>query len=99
MAPSRNAARRRGKPHTIFQIGQAYRPERKYSIGQDVKTDIHTGDEIEDMCVAFNSMVATINRQAVEIREQEKQNAMVLYKLLVTQIDPHFIYNTMNVIW
>ena len=64
-----------------------------------MKTDIHTGDEIEDMCVAFNSMVATINRQAVEIREQEKQNAMVLYKLLVTQIDPHFIYNTMNVIW
>lgn len=69
-----------------------------FHIGQDVKTDIHTGDEIEDMCVAFNSMVATINRQAVEIREQEKQNAMVLYKLLVTQIDPHFIYNTMNVI-
>ena len=69
-----------------------------FHIGQDVKTDIHTGDEIEDMCVAFNSMVTTINRQALEIREQEKQNAMVLYKLLVTQIDPHFIYNTMNVI-
>lgn len=69
-----------------------------FHIGQNVKTDIHTGDEIEDMCVAFNSMVATINHQALEIREQEKQNAMVLYKLLVTQIDPHFIYNTMNVI-
>lgn len=69
-----------------------------FQIGQNVKTDIHTGDEIEDMCVAFNSMVSTINKQTLEIRAQEKQNAMVLYKLLVTQIDPHFIYNTMNVI-
>lgn len=69
-----------------------------FHIGQDIKTDIHTGDEIEDMCVAFNSMVSTINQQAVEIRAQEKRNAMMLYKLLVTQIDPHFIYNTMNVI-
>ena len=69
-----------------------------FHIGQEVQIDIHTGDEIEDMCVAFNSMVTTINHQALEIRAQEKQNAMVLYKLLVTQIDPHFIYNTMNVI-
>lgn len=69
-----------------------------FHIGQNVKTDIQTGDEIEDMCVAFNSMVSTINQQAADIRAQEKQNAMVLYKLLVTQIDPHFIYNTMNII-
>lgn len=69
-----------------------------FHIGQNAKTDIQTGDEIEDMCAAFNAMVSTINQQAMDIRAQEKQNAMVLYKLLVTQIDPHFIYNTMNII-
>lgn len=69
-----------------------------FEIGQSVQTDIRTGDEIQDMCTSFNGMVNTINRQANEISEREKQNAMTLYRLLVTQIDPHFIYNTMNVI-
>ena len=69
-----------------------------FEIGQSVQTDIRTGDEIQDMCEAFNGMVGTINRQAAEISAREKQNAMTLYRLLVTQIDPHFIYNTMNVI-
>ena len=43
-------------------------------------------------------MVLAINRQVQDIQAKERENAVVSYKLLATQIDPHFIYNTMNII-
>lgn len=69
-----------------------------YSIGKDLISDIHTNDEIEELSNVFNNMMANINHQVTEIVAQEQENARTKYRLLVTQIDPHFIYNTMNII-
>ncbi|MFR5152056.1 MAG: sensor histidine kinase [Ruminococcus sp.] len=43
-------------------------------------------------------MVKDIRKRIEDIKFQEHQNAVINYKLLATQVDPHFIYNTMNVI-
>ena len=69
-----------------------------YSAGQPVQTDIHTEDEIEKLNDYFLEMTDKIRWQIEDIRDKEHVNAVVNYKLLATQIDPHFIYNTMNII-
>lgn len=69
-----------------------------FTAGQDIHTDIHTQNEIEDLSNVFNQMVLTVNEQIRDIQKKEHENSVVSYKLLATQIDPHFIYNTMNII-
>jgi sensor histidine kinase YesM len=69
-----------------------------YSVGNDIDTDIHTDDEIEVVNDSFHQMIKEINRQIINIKKKEHENSVVSYKLLATQIDPHFIYNTMNII-
>ncbi len=69
-----------------------------YSVGNDIETDIHTEDEIEVVNNSFHQMIKEINRQIDKIKKKEHENSVISYKLLATQIDPHFIYNTMNII-
>lgn len=69
-----------------------------FQAGADCRSEIRTGDEIEDLSDTFNKMVLEINRQVKDIRAQERQNSIISYKLLATQVDPHFIYNTMHII-
>lgn len=69
-----------------------------FQAGEEIRAEIHTQDEIEDLSHTFNQMVLAINRQVCDIQAKEQENAVVNYKLLATQIDPHFIYNTMNII-
>lgn len=60
--------------------------------------EIKTGNEIEELCDMYNQMTAKITQQIQDIQDKEHVNAVTNYKLLATQIDPHFIYNTMNII-
>ena len=69
-----------------------------YSVGKEIETDIHTEDEIEIVNDSFQKMIREINRQIDKIKKKEHENSVTSYKLLATQIDPHFIYNTMNII-
>jgi len=84
--------------HSLQPLEQLNRAMQDYSAGQEVHTEIHTNDEIEKLNGYFIEMTDKINRQVEDIREQEHVNSVVNYKLLATQIDPHFIYNTMNII-
>lgn len=70
----------------------------QYSAGQDMRTEIHTGDEIEQLSCSINKMIEKINAQIEDIKRHERQNCITQYSLLATQIDPHFIYNTLNMI-
>lgn len=70
----------------------------KYNAGDTIQMDFHTNDEIQTIGEAFNGMVTDIAQSIEEIKNREHQNAVISYKLLATQVDPHFIYNTMNVI-
>ena len=61
-----------------------------------VRVSIHTGDEIEDLADAFNQMVGDIDALLRESVEHEKKLQQIQTENLMLQINPHFIYNTMN---
>ena len=69
-----------------------------YTIGNDVNINIQTGDEIEVVGNALKTMVSEISSQINEIKAKEHENSLINYKLLTTQVDPHFIYNTMHIV-
>ena len=60
------------------------------------RVDIHTDDEIEELAEAFNRMVVDIDRLIYESVEHEKKLQQMQLENLMLQINPHFIYNTMN---
>lgn len=64
----------------------------------DLETSIQlsSGDEIEDIADVFNDMVKEVNRLLHESIEKEKRERDMEIKLFMTEINPHFIYNTLN---
>ena len=84
--------------HSLLPLEQLSRAMQDYSAGQETHMLIRTHDEFEILGGCFTEMTQKINHQVEDICEQEHVNAVINYKLLATQIDPHFIYNTMNII-
>lgn len=64
----------------------------------DHYVEVHTKDELEILANTFNQMLDSIQENIKQIvtYEQEKKN-MELDRLML-QINPHFIYNTLNTI-
>lgn len=60
--------------------------------------EIHTGDECEQAANVFNSMVESIDLYTRELVESEKRQYEARLKMLSYQLNPHFIYNTLNAI-
>lgn len=69
-----------------------------FRIGDEPPPVIRSGDEVEDLSEVFHNMAIKINLQAQGLIERERENALTSYKLFVTQLDPHFVSNTMNII-
>ena len=74
------------------------REVRNYTPGKESAMQLNTDDEISDLCLDFSRMMTKVNQQVEDIHQQERNNAITQYRLLATQIDPHFIYNTMSLI-
>ncbi len=64
----------------------------------DTKIIIRSGDEIEEIAVVFNNMVKDLNKYINELILKEKLERDMELKLFMSQINPHFIYNTLNTI-
>ena len=62
------------------------------------RLSVHTNDEIEVLGTAFNDMANKLEKNIQELMERERREQDMQYSLLVSQIDPHFIYNAMNTI-
>ncbi|WP_040196799.1 sensor histidine kinase [Candidatus Soleaferrea massiliensis] len=62
-----------------------------------VLLDKHT-DEIGNLACTFNMMLQTIKEDIRRQVEHEKKEQQMQYSLLVSAIDPHFVYNTLNTI-
>lgn len=66
------------------------------------KGELHThisvtsGDEIEEVAKVFNKMVKDIKNLVEESVLMEKQKRELELKMFMYQINPHFIYNTLN---
>lgn len=62
----------------------------------DVSVKIHTDDELEMLADVFNKMVVDIQEYMHQSVEHEKVLRRMQIENLMLQINPHFIYNTMN---
>lgn len=57
-------------------------------------------DEIGEAGRKFNQMLDRIGQLIVEVKETEKEKRKAEIKALQAQIDPHFLYNTLNtIVW
>lgn len=63
-----------------------------------LSTDIHSGDEVEQLYIAFNNMLHRIQIMIQTVKETEEKKKQSELDALQRQINPHFIYNTLNTV-
>lgn len=61
-----------------------------------IRTKIESLDEIGDLSKSFNRMVSEIETLIKEISINEKKKKQIEMQSLQYQINPHFLYNTLN---
>ncbi|TBL80118.1 sensor histidine kinase [Paenibacillus thalictri] len=70
---------------------------RQVSKGElDTRIVVKSGDEIEEVSQVFNKMVGDIKSLLEESVRMEQQKRELELKAFMYQINPHFIYNTLN---
>lgn len=62
------------------------------------KQQFATRDEIGQLSAAINNMYDTIQHQMICIKQEESEKYLAEIKLLTEQINPHFLYNTLECI-
>ena len=60
--------------------------------------DLKTGDEFEDVAVAYNLMLQDIQRLMHENEEKARLSSVSELKQLEAQFNPHFLFNTLEAI-
>ena len=66
----------------------------------DIQADIRSANEIGELGKDFNIMISEIKKLLHRITEQQEQKRKSELKALQMQINPHFLYNTLDsVIW
>ncbi|WP_340021399.1 histidine kinase [Paenibacillus sp. FSL K6-1096] len=68
---------------------------------QELRVTIPTtgyGGEILQLLTSFNRMIADIGTLIYRLKVEERQKESVRFQILVSQMDPHFLLNTLNMI-
>lgn len=78
-------------------ITQLSKAMKKVSKGElDTRVRINSRDELETLGDGFNLMVRDLNEYINKSLENEKVKKNMEFGMLLSQINPHFIYNTLN---
>lgn len=61
--------------------------------------ELHTNTELDQIGYSYNEMLGNIEQLVKEVKEQEKEVHAMEINVLVNQINPHFLYNTLDTIY
>lgn len=64
----------------------------------ELPLQVHTGDEIETLYRQFDIMLKQIKTYMDERLEHEKQKKEMEFDILLSQINPHYLYNVLNTV-
>ena len=69
--------------------------------GQDFShtIDLHTNTELDQIGDSYNEMLENIEELLEEIKNQQKELRISEMHTLINQINPHFLYNTLDTIY
>lgn len=62
----------------------------------EIRATINSTDEIGEMGIVFNTMMDRIESLMEQVKQTEKHKRESEFAVLQSQIQPHFIYNTIN---
>ena len=63
------------------------------------KIELHTNTELDNIGHSYNEMLNNIEQLLIEIKNQEKELRTSELNMLINQINPHFLYNTLDTIY
>ncbi|THF75049.1 sensor histidine kinase [Cohnella fermenti] len=81
----------------IVRLTRAMRKVQEGSI--DTRFETRGRDEIGQLGSGFNSMIGRIRELLVRVRREQRQKREYELALIQSQIKPHFLYNTLDVIY
>lgn len=65
-----------------------------------VRSDVQTGDEVGVLSDSLNTMIDKINKLLEQVTKEQVRLRKAEFELLQSQINPHFLYNTLDaIIW
>lgn len=65
----------------------------------DRTIELHTNTELDQIGHSYNEMLGNIKRLLQEIKDQETELRTSELNMLISQINPHFLYNTLDTIY
>lgn len=66
----------------------------------EVRSDVQTGDEVGVLSDSLNTMIDKINELLEQVTKEQVRLRKAEFELLQSQINPHFLYNTLDaIIW
>jgi len=65
-----------------------------------VRSDVYEGEETEMLSISLNTMIDKINELLSQITTEQIRLRKAEFELLQSQINPHFLYNTLDaIVW
>ena len=82
-------------------VGELYEATKRVAAGDlDARARVDSKDELETLAVGFNDMAEHMQDLIGKIKEDEQRMRRADLRLLQEQINPHFLYNTLDtIVW
>ena len=87
--------------HILRPVRQLYDATQKIAEGNfEVEADVNSRDEIAVLARGFNEMAGNMQNLIEKIKEDEGKMRRADLRILQEQINPHFLYNTLDtIVW